>query len=124
VALTSEKAADIQLWRAVKTAELADIQSAQAFRAAAGQAEGKYFTLSAEEAATYARGAYKAWPQEGPYWLVRTEAPKSIVGETISLPAEEIRAVFVLERDLPRLVHPVIEPVMPVRVGPGVTVEP
>lgn len=46
------------LYRAVSPAELVDINSRNAFRNLSGQAEAKYFSTTAEGAASYAKQAY------------------------------------------------------------------
>ncbi|WP_323123602.1 RHS repeat-associated core domain-containing protein [Burkholderia alba] len=61
------------LFRAVGPAELADIQATGVLRNL-GSAEGKYFTTSAEQAASYAKQAVKGFGDQ-PYTIIRTEVP-------------------------------------------------
>lgn len=68
----------IDLYRAVKPAELADIQATGGFRTLAGGVEGKYFTTSAEAAASYARQAVRAF-NDPAYTIVRTQVPESVL---------------------------------------------
>jgi len=68
----------VDLYRAVKPAELADIQATGSFRTLAGGVEGKYFTTSAEAAASYARQAVRAFG-DPPYTIVRTQVPESVL---------------------------------------------
>lgn len=63
------------LYRAVKPDELADILANNAFRNL-GSAEGKYFTTTAAEAASYAKQAMAAFG-DPPYTIIRTQAPYS-----------------------------------------------
>jgi hypothetical protein len=62
----------------VKPAELADIQATGGFRTLAGGVEGKYFTTSADAAASYARQAVRAF-NDPPYTIVRTQVPESVL---------------------------------------------
>jgi hypothetical protein len=64
------------LYRAVGPDELADIQLVGALRNF-GSAEGKYFTTSAEAAASYAKQAVKGFG-DAPYTLIETRVPVSI----------------------------------------------
>jgi hypothetical protein len=84
------------LYRAVKAGELADINTTGVFRNL-GSAEGKYFSTTAEGATSYARQAYRAWPGEGPYTLVRTEISRGLL-------TPEMAAV--VDRGIPTLVVP------------------
>jgi hypothetical protein len=63
------------LFRAVGPAELADIGATNSFRNL-GSAEGKYFTTSAESAASYAKQAVSAFG-DAPYAIIRAEVPNS-----------------------------------------------
>ena len=67
----------ITLWRAVKPTELADIQATGVFRNL-GSAEGKYFSTTAEGAASYAKQAFYGF-KDPPYTLIRAEAPGSLL---------------------------------------------
>ncbi|HYO56161.1 kelch repeat-containing protein [Archangium sp.] len=68
----------VDLYRAVGPDELADIRATGAFRTLPGVAEGKYFTTSAEAAASYARQAVKSFG-DAPYTIVHTQAPESVL---------------------------------------------
>jgi len=65
------------LYRAVGPAELASIEKTGAFNNIRGINE-KYFTTSAEEAASYAKQAVKAFG-DAPYTTIRTQVPNSIL---------------------------------------------
>lgn len=64
---------EIYLWRAVTGNELADIYGTRTFRSTQGV---KYFSFTEQGAAEYARRAYKAFPNEGPYTMIRTTINK------------------------------------------------
>lgn len=64
------------LFRAVGPAELADIKTRGILRNL-GSAEGKYFTTSAEAAASYAKQAVKGFG-DAPYTLIETRVPNKI----------------------------------------------
>lgn len=83
------------LWRAVKPAELADIQATGVFRNLSS-AEGKYFSTTAEGAASYAKQAFYGF-NDPPHTLIRTEAPSGLVQQL------EIQAV---DRGIPAVVVP------------------
>jgi hypothetical protein len=100
------------LFRAVKDGELADIEATGAFRTPAGMAEGKYFSTTAEGAATYGKEAYGAWPHEGPYTLIRTEAPTGLLGPVFGV-EKGIPSVLIPNEVLPVL-RPQVMPSMPV----------
>lgn len=65
------------LWRAVKPAELEDIQATGIFRNL-GSAEGKYFSTTAEGAASYAKQAFYGF-KDPVYTLIRTVMPSSLL---------------------------------------------
>jgi RHS repeat-associated protein len=65
------------LYRAVGLAELASISKTKTFSSIAGF-EGKYFTTSAEGAASYSRQAVTAFG-DAPYTIVSTRAPQSVL---------------------------------------------
>jgi len=83
------------LWRAVKPTELADIQATGVFRNV-GSAEGKYFSTTAEGAASYAKQAFYGF-NDPPYTLIRTEASSGLLQQL------EIQAV---DRGIPAVVVP------------------
>jgi RHS repeat-associated protein len=79
LAKLSKKAEDplVDLYRAVGPDELADIQKLDAFRNPIG-IEGKYFTKTGEEAASYARQAVEGFG-DAPYTIVKTQIPQSML---------------------------------------------
>ena len=83
------------LWRAVNPAELADIQATGVFRNL-GAAEGKYFSTTAEEAASYAKQAFYGF-KDPPYTLIRTEVSTSVL---------EQLSIQVVDRGVPAVVVP------------------
>ncbi|WP_164928463.1 polymorphic toxin-type HINT domain-containing protein [Gloeobacter violaceus] len=68
----------ISLYRAVLDKELQDIKSSGVFRNPYG-IEIKYFSVTAEGAARYARSQFINRPFEGPYTLLRTRVPSSLL---------------------------------------------
>ena len=83
------------LWRAVKPAELADIQATGVFRNL-GSAEGKYFSTTAEGAASYAKQAFYGF-KDPPYTLIKTAAPVSLLQQL---------GIQVVDREIPTVVIP------------------
>ena len=67
----------VSLFRAVGPDELASIEETGSFSSPYGL-EGKYFTTSAEEAASYAQQAVNAFG-DPPYTIVQTEVPHSVL---------------------------------------------
>jgi len=67
----------VTIYRAVGPAELASISKTNALSSVAGL-EGKYFTTSAEAAASYARQAVKAFGDPA-YTIVSTRVPQSVL---------------------------------------------
>lgn len=76
---------EIYLFRAVQEAELADIKSSRSFSNPRG-IESKYFSFTEEGANSYAREAYKNWPHEGPYTIVRTVVKRNDIPADALLP--------------------------------------
>ena len=96
------------LWRAVKPAELADMQTTGVFRNL-GSAEGKYFATTAEGAASYAKQAFYGF-QDPPYTLIRVEAPGSLLQQLgIQAVDRGIPAVVVPNQALPRLTPQILD---------------
>ncbi|WP_316776036.1 RHS repeat-associated core domain-containing protein [Streptomyces sasae] len=62
---------EVYLYRAVMSRELDQIASTRTFQNPRG-IETKYFSTTAESAASYAREMYSRFPHEGPYTLVRS----------------------------------------------------
>jgi hypothetical protein len=83
------------LWRAVKPVELADIQATGLFRNL-GSAEGKYFSMTAEGAASYAKQAFYGF-KDPAYILIRSVVPSSLLQQL------EVQAV---DRGVPAIVIP------------------
>jgi len=95
------------LWRAVKPAELADIQSTGVFRNL-GSAEGKYFSTTAEGAASYAKQAFYGF-NDPPYTLIRTEAPSGLLQQlAVQAVDRGIAAVVVPNQALPGLIPQIV----------------
>jgi filamentous hemagglutinin len=95
------------LWRAVKPAELADIQATGVFRNL-GSAEGKYFSTTAEGAASYAKQAFYGF-KDPPYTLIRAEAPGSLLQQLgIQVVAQGIPTMVVPNPALPRLIPQIL----------------
>lgn len=94
------------LYRAVSPAELADLKAAGgAFRNPAG-IEVKYFSETAEGAASYAQQAHRAGGAvyEGPYTIVRTEVPSNAITPIMrAAPDRGIPTVTLPTEVLPRL---------------------
>ncbi len=94
------------LYRAVAPGELADLSAnAGAFRNPLG-IERKYFSETAEGAASYARQAHQAGGSlyQGPYTIVRTEIPTDLITPILrATPDRGIPTVTVPTELLPRL---------------------
>lgn len=67
----------VTLWRAVKPEELEDIEKTGILQSV-GPAESKYFSTTAEGAASYAKQAVAAF-RDPPYTLVKTTVPRSLL---------------------------------------------
>ncbi len=90
------------LYRAVKSEELADIQQVKAF-VNRGSAEGKYFSTTAEGAASYAKQAFYGF-NDPPYTLVKTEVPTNTLSLLKILTVDgNVPAVVVPDDSLPGL---------------------
>ncbi|MFI9388571.1 hypothetical protein [Kutzneria sp. NPDC052558] len=76
---------EITLYRAVKEQDLGDIHSKRGFTNPPG-IEAKYFSYNAEGTAAYGREAYRNWPDEGPYTIVRTTVKKDLIPDDAVLP--------------------------------------
>jgi len=95
------------VWRAVKPAELVDIQTTGVFRNL-GSAEGKYFSTTAEGAASYAKQAFYGF-KDPPYTLIRVEAPGSLLQQLgIQAVDRGISTVVVPNHALPGLLPQVL----------------
>ena len=87
------------LWRAVKPQELLDIKLNGIFRNL-GSAEGKYFSSTAEGAASYARQAVKSFG-DPPYTIVKTEVPSKLLNKLDHVLVDrEVPGVFVPDNSL------------------------
>jgi hypothetical protein len=69
----------VDVFRAVKPDELANIQKTSAFNNLPGL-EGKYFTTSAESAADYARKAVSAF-DDPPYTIIQSQVPRNVLNQ-------------------------------------------
>ena len=107
----------VRLYRAVLTDELVEIVSTGLFRNPAG-IDVKYFSATPEGTAFYAKQAYRAWPEEGPYTLVETAAPlRLLTAEMLTTVDGGILTVVILTEHLVRLRPPVIHHTMPIPPG-------
>lgn len=66
------------LWRGVTANELTDISANRAWNSPQGI---KYFSFTEQGASEYSRRAYAAYPQEGPYTMIRTSVKISDLPE-------------------------------------------
>jgi len=99
------------LYRAVMNSELDDMARTGAFRNPPG-IENKYFSTTAEGAASYGRQAYGKFGDTSPYTIIRTDAPTSIVPKIT--PVDSGVPAVVLPTDaLPRLSPPQVLPYSP-----------
>jgi RHS repeat-associated protein len=100
--------AETTLYRAIGPAELVDIQTTGVLRNL-GSAEGKYFTTSAEAAASYAKQAVRAFG-DPPYTIVRTTVPNKIFEGLTSAPVDRgIQAWVIPSNRLPGLAPQVLD---------------
>ncbi|MFF7194302.1 RHS repeat-associated core domain-containing protein, partial [Streptomyces sp. NPDC008079] len=72
------KPGEIFIYRAVQAKELAQLLKTRRFENVLG-IETKYFSTTMEGAAAYARAAFKAYKEEGPYTLVRSVIHKDAI---------------------------------------------
>lgn len=102
---TATESTTVPLFRAVMQSEMDDIVSQQAFRNPFG-IEVKYFSTTAEGAASYASQAYRAFG-DGPFTLVETRIPANLVNSTMRATVDRgINTVTVPTELLPRLSRP------------------
>jgi hypothetical protein len=94
------------LWRAVKPEELIDIRKTGVFRNLGG-AEGKYFSTTAEGAASYARQAVKGFG-DPPYTIVRTEIATSTFRQLGKLTVDRNVPAIVVPQNALRAMRPEI----------------
>ena len=103
-------AGNTTLYRAVKPGELADIQeTGQLINR--GSAGGKYFTSSAEDAATYAKKAVNAF-KDPPYTIIKAKVPTASLPTPVSVDGG-IPAYVIPNEALPGLT-PQVMPTMPI----------
>lgn len=108
----------IYLYRAVQVAELADIHSTRSFRSPDGGS--KYFSYTERGASEYARRAYGAYPNEGPYTVVRTVVNRADIPASAIMPhtADVVDGGVALgSDDLSKLGRPRIMPSMSTGIG-------
>ncbi len=101
----------ILLYRAVKDPELSQISETGTFQTLPGiSVEGKYFSLTPEEASSFGRQAYTRYPQEGPYTVVETSIPQDALAEIpiVDVDVGGISSVVIPEEMLPELADPEI----------------
>lgn len=80
--------------------ELADIRAQGIFRNL-GSAEGKYFSTTAEGAASYAKQAVKGFG-DPPYTLIRTDVPNNLLPRALTVD-RNVPAVVLPNNVLPTL---------------------
>ncbi|SUD47549.1 Cell wall-associated polypeptide CWBP200 [Nocardia otitidiscaviarum] len=103
---------EVYLYRAVQDKELEQILDTRTFTNPTG-IETKYFARSEEAASAYAREAFKNWPSEGSYTIVRTTIDKGLIPEEAAVHISDpgVGDVIVLPSDLlPELGRPRILP--------------
>jgi RHS repeat-associated protein len=94
------------LFRAVMDKELDDLAEG-AFRNPAG-IEVKYFSETAEGAASYARQAHRAFG-DGPFTIVETRIPSNLITSGMRVTVDRgIRTIVVPTEALPQLIRPTI----------------
>ena len=113
----------VPLYRAVQDSELNQILETGSFQIPEGGIEGKTFSTSAEGAACYAKQAYRAWPHEGPYSLVKSSIPEDLI--TPDMVPETgvdggIQSIVVPAQTLPQLATPEIQTDMPIEGIPPI----
>lgn len=75
----------------------------------------KYFSDTPEGAVSYAKQAYNRWPSEGPYILVSTEIPESLITPEMRVTVDRgVDAVVVPSDMLSDLASPSVESTMPI----------
>jgi RHS repeat-associated protein len=94
------------LYRAVMNPELDDILASGAFRNPVG-IESKYFSTSAEGAASYAKQAFGKFGDTSPYTLIQTEVPNSLLPGAINVD-RGIQTIVLPSEALPGLVPKVL----------------
>ena len=99
------------LYRAVMNPELDDIVSTGVFRNPAG-IEQKYFSATAEGAASYAKQAFGKMGDTSPYTIIRTDAPTSLLSSVHSVD-RGVPAILVPTNSLPKLSPPQVLPYSP-----------
>jgi len=108
----------IYLYRAVQGAELNEIHATRSFRSPDGGS--KYFSFTERGAAEYARRAYGAFPNEGPYTIVRTVVNRADIPSSAVMPhtADVVDGGVALgSDDLSKLGRPRIMPDMSTGAG-------
>jgi RHS repeat-associated protein len=97
----------ILLWRAVLAPELEQINKTNMFQTKhPGYGEVKYFSDSPESAASYAKQAYEAWPNDGSYTIVETAIPKTFVESYMRSHVDGNVPAIVLPEDLLPYLNP------------------
>ncbi|MGL4399892.1 MAG: RHS repeat-associated core domain-containing protein [Luteolibacter sp.] len=99
------------LYRAVMNSELDDIVTSGAFRNPVG-IEQKYFSATAEGAASYGRQAFGKMGDTSPYTIIRTDAPTSLLPSIHSVD-RGVPAILVPTNVLPKLGPPQVLPYSP-----------
>lgn len=99
------------LYRAVMNSELDDIVTSGAFRNPVG-IEQKYFSATADGAASYARQAFGKMGDTSPYTIIKTDAPISLLPSIHSVD-RGVPAILVPTNVLPKLGPPQVLPYSP-----------
>ena len=101
------------LFRAVGNSELGDIISRQAFRNLRGF-EGKYFSETAEGAASFAKQSHKTFGN-GPFTTIKTTIPKNAINSSMKTTADRgIPTVVIPTNKLPQLSKPQVLDISPI----------
>jgi filamentous hemagglutinin len=79
IQVPAEEGGMTSLFRAVNPAELSDISANNGVFQNLGSAEGKYFSTTAEGAGSYAQQTFGTGLYEGPYTIVQTSIPTSLL---------------------------------------------
>ncbi|MFD5803155.1 DUF6531 domain-containing protein [Streptomyces sp. NPDC127020] len=107
---------EIYLYRAVMEGELGQIMRTRAFQNPRG-IETKYFSTTAEAAASYAREMYSRFPNEGPYTLVRSTVHRDVVPDISRVDLVEAGGIEALA-----LPTEVLEQMGRIRILPGMPI--
>lgn len=109
------------LYRAVMPNELADIEASNVLQNTVGN-EVKYFSTTAEGAASYGQQAAKAFG-DGPFTIVQSSIPTSAITTEMQVVVDGgIQTVVVPTELLPKMSQPIILPSTPLPAPPAASV--